>query len=130
MDHLIAINGLVLYVRDISISADYYRKLGFEMREDLANQVGTARLGDVLIKFVGAETAQDPSFAAEANAEPKGSGLFIYVQVQDIDRYYLDLVQAGTTPRTTPRDWPWGAREFVVRDPDGYKLVFYEPKAR
>lgn len=24
-----------------------------------------------------------------------------------------------------PRDWPWGNREFVLKDPDGYKLVFW-----
>jgi hypothetical protein len=31
----------------------------------------------------------------------------------------------GITPSTEPKDWPWGQREFVVRDPDRYKPVFY-----
>lgn len=32
----------------------------------------------------------------------------------------------GMKPSSEPRDWPWGRREFVLRDPDGYKLVFFK----
>jgi catechol 2,3-dioxygenase-like lactoylglutathione lyase family enzyme len=27
-------------------------------------------------------------------------------------------------PATEPRDWEWGNREFIIKDPDGYKLCF------
>ena len=55
----------------------------------------------------------------------KGAGLFLYFEVDDVDEYYEDLLSKGLKPSSEPRDWPWGNREFVIRDPDGYKLVFF-----
>jgi len=42
-----------------------------------------------------------------------------------VDKYFLWVKGQGIEPRTEPKTWPWGKREFVVKDPDGYKLVFY-----
>jgi len=44
----------------------------------------------------------------------------------NVDAKYAELVAAGITPRSEPRDWPWGNREFIVKDPDGYKLCFWQ----
>lgn len=49
----------------------------------------------------------------------------IYLIVDDVDETYKELLEKGLKPSSEPRDWPWGNREFVIRDPDGYKLVFY-----
>jgi len=57
----------------------------------------------------------------------KGLGIFTYVEVEDVDAYFKFLKENGIRMSSEPRDWPWGKREFVVRDPDGYKLVFYSP---
>jgi len=62
----------------------------------------------------------------EAGAKPKGLGIYINVNVENIDTYYQSLLDKGLKPSSIPRDWPWGNREFVIRDPDGYKLVFCE----
>jgi len=48
--------------------------------------------------------------------------------VDDADASYQEVVAKGIKPSSEPRDWPWGNREFVVRDPDGYKLVFFQKK--
>ena len=42
-------------------------------------------------------------------------------------KYFDWLKKNGVESRTEPKTWPWGKREFVVKDPDGYKLVFYSP---
>jgi hypothetical protein len=33
---------------------------------------------------------------------------------------------AGMKPEGQPEKRPGGGREFVLRDPDGYKLVFFK----
>lgn len=53
--------------------------------------------------------------------------MFTYVEVDDVDQQFQLLRGAGIETSSEPKDWPWGKREFVVRDPDGYKLVFYSP---
>ena len=52
--------------------------------------------------------------------------MYINVEVSDIDDYYQQLLEMSIKPSTEPKDWPWGNREFVLRDPDTYKLVFYQ----
>jgi uncharacterized glyoxalase superfamily protein PhnB len=48
------------------------------------------------------------------------------LSVDDVDSTYQELVDKGLTPSSQPREWPWGNREFVIRDPDGYKLVIFK----
>ncbi|MHB1865000.1 MAG: VOC family protein [Candidatus Saccharimonadales bacterium] len=67
-----------------------------------------------------------PEFQKEAHLDNKGAGLFIYISVDNVDEFYNGLIDKGLKPSSEPRDWPWGNREFVIRDPDGYKLVFFK----
>lgn len=122
----VTLNGLMLYATDVQASLDMYQKLGFDVVGAHPPLYGSVKLGDILIQFQDKRNPTDPDFQAEAMAEPKGGGLFIYLQVSDVDRYYADIQKRGVLPTTAPRDWPSGNREFVVRDPDGYKLVFYQ----
>ena len=79
----------------------------------------------ILTPFAKAKKAE---FKEEATAEPKGSGIYINCSVADVDEFYEGVKAKGLTPSSEPRDWPWGNREFVMRDPDGYKLVFFAKK--
>lgn len=121
------LNGLMLYVTDVANSLAHYEQLGFRVIQNEVPSYGSVMLGDFLIQFQDKRNPSDPAFVKEAMAEPKGGGLFVYLQVEDVDTYYEKIQKRGIVPTTTPRDWPWGNREFVVRDPDGYKLVFYQP---
>jgi len=56
----------------------------------------------------------------------KGAGLYLYISVDNVDKFYKKLLSKKLKPSSAPRDWPWGNREFVIRDPDGYKLVFFK----
>jgi uncharacterized glyoxalase superfamily protein PhnB len=105
----------------------FYRTLGFEI-EDNDGGVATVRCGSTRIQLIAQETArdQDEAFQKDAFGEPKGTGIYIYTEVSSIDEYYKQLVDSGIKPSTEPKDWPWGQREFVVRDLDRYKLVFYQ----
>jgi hypothetical protein len=38
------------------------------------------------------------------------------------------VLATGLTPENTPEKGATGGREFVLRDPDGYRLVFFQKK--
>lgn len=122
-----SVNILGFYVSDVAKTVEFYTKLGFQkVKEDKTS--AEVYLGQVKFHFVDKETArsQDESFQKDAFGEPKGTGLYINVEVQNIDEYHRTILDKGLVPSTKPRDWPWGHREFVIRDPDRYKLVFYQ----
>jgi catechol 2,3-dioxygenase-like lactoylglutathione lyase family enzyme len=122
-----ALNLLGLYVKDVETSVSFYKELGFE---PVSNDGGVAvvKLGAMRVQFVAQETAKDQSesFQKDAFGEPKGTGVYINVEVDNIDDYFKQLKESGITPSTEPKDWAWGQREFVIRDPDRYKIVFYQ----
>lgn len=47
----------------------------------------------------------------------------------EIDALAAEFSAAGVTFVQDPRDEPWGARDFIVRDPDGNLLLFAGPTA-
>lgn len=65
----------------------------------------------------------DHHFSRERLAGPRGVGLEIVIEVDDVDRAYaLASPEAERHHgRIEPlRDRPWGARDFRLIDPDGY----------
>jgi catechol 2,3-dioxygenase-like lactoylglutathione lyase family enzyme len=125
MSYLQGIDSLMLYVSDVIKSAAFYEILGFTPKE-VSQAYAVVALGHFELHFHDKNTVPGPYFKKESLAEPKGAGLYIYVAVTKIDAFYRLLLDKGIPTSTEPRDWPWGNREFVVRDPDMYKLVFYE----
>ncbi len=119
--------GLVCYVKDIEKTAAFYEKLGFEKTEQTPNHLSLS-LNDFWIDCEAQDKEDKPEFQQEANLEHKGAGLFLYLHVENVDQFYQELLHDGFTPSSEPRDWPWGNREFALRDPDGYKLVFFQKK--
>ncbi len=116
------IDGILFYVHDLAASADFYKKLGAELSP--FDGVVMAKLNGFSFHLVDETKAH---FAAEAQEKPRGGGMFLYIKVEVIDSWYKKVCDLGLEPSAEPRDWPWGNREFVLRDPDGYKLVFYQP---
>ena len=122
-----SISGFTCYVKDVTRTATFYEALGFRMGAQNDRQL-TVYVNWFSITFL-AQGAEDKSeFQKEANAREKGAGLYINIKVDNADVAHAGAVANGLAPSTEPRDWPWGNREFVIRDPDGYKLVFFQKK--
>ena len=51
-------------------------------------------------------------------------GSWAYVGVSDADALHAELQHRGAIVRHPPTNYPWGARELHVRDPDGNVLRF------
>lgn len=52
------------------------------------------------------------------------SGTWVYVGISDADALYEELTEKGVVIRHPPTNYPWGARELQVTDPDGHVLRF------
>lgn len=56
-------------------------------------------------------------------------GIFLSVQVDDVDAVHDRLVAAGVAVHQPLADQPWGHRSFGVTDPTGTVLVCFEDRA-
>jgi uncharacterized glyoxalase superfamily protein PhnB len=109
-------------VKDTERTAQFYGKLGFNTQKN-TDQV-KIKMGDITLAFIDENKTPIKN---ESGVEPKGTGIFTYMEVEDVDKFFQDTKNNGVIPRTEPKTWTWGKREFVVKDPDGYKFVFFSP---
>ena len=119
--------GIVCYVKDVDETAQFYEMLGFQLKTREPHRV-TAYVNWFWIDFLSIDKEERPEFKEEATRENKGAGLFVYLSVENVDDAYNELLEKGLKPVCEPRNRPGGIREFVLRDPDGYQLVFFKKK--
>lgn len=110
----------LFYANNLEETYKFYKQLGFDAQK--SDDGVRIKLGDFTLAFIDENKTEIKN---ESGKTPKGLGIYTYVEVDDVDQHYEFLKSNGITPRTEPKTWPWGKREFVVKDPDGYKLVFY-----
>lgn len=118
------ITHLTLWVQENKLSEKFYKKLGFtvEKSDDEYSRVALSGFSLDLVSM-----RDEAPFTHDSMAGDKGRGIYIYIRVNDVDSQYRELQDAGLMPHTQPTDWPWGNREFILKDPDGYKLCFWQP---
>jgi len=96
------------YVSDVKASCDYYTKPGFTV----------------------AFTYGEPVFVGDIREREKLLSASITVDSADeIHRLFDQYKSAGVDFNQTLKKEPWGARTFIVRDPDGNLLLFAGPAA-
>lgn len=47
---------------------------------------------------------------------------------QDLDRFAAEVQARGGALDQEPMDMPWGGRQFMITDPDGFKLTFVQTR--
>lgn len=59
-----------------------------------------------------------------------GQGVYLTIEVDDVDKLYEDLKKKGVDIRIELRDEPWGDRHFAIEDPNGIGIDFvkYSPQ--
>lgn len=121
-----SISGVLCYASDLDRTETFYESLGFRIGKREAGRL-TCYVNWFWVTFVAADAEEDAELRGEATAAARGAGLLVYVKVDDLDAYYQGVVEKGMKPAGEPRERA-GNREFVLRDPDGYRLVFFEKK--
>lgn len=75
---------------------------------------------------------QQPDQHALFQSRFSGKGLFLGLEIGDVDAVHDDLLRRGFEIEVSLRDEPWGQRHFALQDPNGIVLDFYamtEPTA-
>jgi catechol 2,3-dioxygenase-like lactoylglutathione lyase family enzyme len=108
----------VIAVADLQRSARFYGEvLGFEVKD----------VGDPGWRFF----VRDRCFIMAGEcpdalpADQLGDhSYFAYLEIDDVDRTYDDLVAKDVAVVKTLRTEPWGMREFGIRTVDGHRIMF------
>jgi catechol 2,3-dioxygenase-like lactoylglutathione lyase family enzyme len=111
-----------LFVADISASYDFYtKKLGFTVAfsygepafyGQVARDGARLNLRCVAKPIIDPETRDDEDLLSAS------------ITIDDAKPLYREFEAAGVPFHQTLRTEPWGARTFIVRDPDGNLILF------
>ena len=113
------IHSTLFFCKDIDKTAEFYENLGFNIKKD----VDAVRIifGDYRLAFMD----ESKTTIKDDPGAKKGVGMFMYFEVENVDSFYQKLKEKNITTSSEPTSWPWGKREFAIKDPDGYKLIFF-----
>ena len=96
-------------------------RLGFDVRGVWGEPPGFAIVGrdriTVMLK------ATEPQAVMPAR-DPTGGVFDVYIYCEDADALHGELAGRGAELMGEPEDQPHGCREFFVRAPEGYVLLF------
>ena len=115
-------HSVLFFIANLDTTAEFYKLIGFNVQK--SDDAVRVKMNDVTLAFMDENKV---TIGQEAHAKPRGLGLYFYFEVEDVDAYYQSLLSKSIKPSGEPKSWPWGKREFALRDPDGYKLIFYSP---
>jgi catechol 2,3-dioxygenase-like lactoylglutathione lyase family enzyme len=120
-----SISGITCYVNDLSRTAEFYEALGFRRGKEEPDRV-TYYVNWFFVTFIGQDREDDAELRKEAELPNKGAGIYLYIKVDDVEEFHKAAISEGMKPDGEPQARASGNREFVLRDPDGYKLAFFE----
>jgi catechol 2,3-dioxygenase-like lactoylglutathione lyase family enzyme len=120
-----------LFVSDLERSRAFYEALGFRVVRSYGDWVMLA-LGDNVIDLQGdAHAVAGPHyFTPEIGRFPRGTGVEISIEVEDVDAAWERARGLGLDIVKEIQDRPWKARDFRLADPDGYFLRITSPLRR
>jgi len=49
----------------------------------------------------------------------QGQGVYLTIEVDDVDAWHEKMIAKGVTIKISLRDEPWGDRHFAIEDPNG-----------
>lgn len=109
-------------VNDIDRSLAWYRDvLGFTVK-DRWERDGKLMGVELVAGGVTFYLSQDDW--KKGRDRKKGEGFSIYcTTAQTVDALASAIKERGGTLQQEPRDQPWGARDFAVTDPDGFRIT-------
>jgi len=119
-----------LFVPDVAAAVRFYtQNLGFHLhRVDPEGsdfpEFALASLGSAVFMFM-----KDTYYTGgrEHLAAGRGEGVDIRIVVDDVDAFYTRTREAGMQLLHRIGDRDYGLRDFIVRDPFGFRLRFASP---
>jgi predicted enzyme related to lactoylglutathione lyase len=110
----------VLAVQNLETSTQFYIEvLGFQL--DPVNAKGWSFLSMDSFKLMLGECADEV-----AAGETGNHSWFVRLSIEGLDDYHREISARGAEVSAAPADKRWGLREFVIRTPDGHRIMFAE----
>lgn len=110
----------VLAVQDLARSTQFYVDvLGFQ--RDPVNAKGWSFLSRDAFKLMLGECVDEVPASEIGN-----HSWFTRVMVEGLDEYFSEVSGRGVEVLSKPENRAYGFREFVIRTPDGHRLMFAE----
>jgi catechol 2,3-dioxygenase-like lactoylglutathione lyase family enzyme len=114
----------VLAVQNLDTSTRFYIEvLGFQL--DPVDAKGWSFLSLDSFKLMLGECADEV-----AAGETGNHSWFVRLTIEGLDEYHREISSRGAEVIAEPADKRWGLREFVIRTPDGHRIMFAEPIRR
>jgi len=111
-----------LFVSDLSASLEYYsQKLGFGVAFSYGDPpfYGQVERDDAKLNLRSVDAP-----VLNPKRRDRDELLSASITLDDANALYLEYEAAGVDFAQSLRDEPWGARTFIVRDPDGNLILF------
>ena len=118
-----------LSVEDIDLSVSWYTdRVGFSLVFSMpgpGDKVGLAHLR--WRKYADLLLVPGTNSAYATHAKGAGIALSFRVETETIDEMAARLEANGVELEEGPVVRPWNTKDIVVLDPDGFRLIFFEP---
>jgi catechol 2,3-dioxygenase-like lactoylglutathione lyase family enzyme len=109
------LNQVTVPSLDLTVSVPFYKKLGFKLIVKSLPHYARFECPDGSSTFSIRET----------NKLPKGDGIHVYFECQNLDEQVLQLTKKGINFLELPVDKSWLWREARLEDPDGNLIILY-----
>ena len=117
-----------LFVTDIQRSCEFFReKLGFSLVFTYGNPPYYAQVGRDVARLNLRCVSGAVIESTVRDREDLLSASMTVATADEIKLLFLEFKSAGVTFHQTLKKQPWGAKNFVVKDPDGNLLLFAGP---
>ena len=120
-----------LSVRDIRHSTSWYKdKVGFWLVFSMPGPDGETALAHLRWrKYADLLLVPDINSPYPNPTHKKGAGITLSfpTEAESVDDMATRLESNGVELEEGPIDRPWNTRDIVVLDPDGFRLIFFEP---
>lgn len=114
---------LILYTDNLEATETFYKQLGIAITEkDKRKLVFT--LGSLELHFNTNEPV--PEYSHLFHQQERGAGIIFGIEVANVEEQYNKLKTMDLKILSPIINAPWGTKEFMVNDPNGYHIVFWQ----
>jgi len=126
--HKMKLNAGIVTSKIAETKAFYTEKLGFGVtfENEFYLLLHTPGGGSEISFLLPDHPSQQPLF----HKAFQGQGMYLTIEVDDVDKLYNEVKGKGVEIKIDIRDEPWGDRHFAIVDPNGIgiDLVKYSPR--
>jgi catechol 2,3-dioxygenase-like lactoylglutathione lyase family enzyme len=121
-----------MFVPDVDASIRFYtEKLGFKLlRQDRGSISGREQATFAIVVLEGAVMLiAHESLEGGPPPATRGGAIHVRIMVEDVDVMYRHAREGGVAIVSDIADRDYGLRDFIIRDPDGFRVRFASPMA-